>query len=147
MKDMGTGNNRSMSKGKIQAILKVSIAIGIGLVILIVGISLWSTPVDTKMTKAEFQIKYFQNALEQYHKDYDRYPTTEEGVILLTKQEDPDGNMYLIRLLDDPWGNPYNYVSPGIHNTGQYDLWTYGADNAPGGKDYNRDITNWGNRE
>jgi general secretion pathway protein G len=42
----------------------------------------------------------------------------------------------------DPWGNPYHYKSPGDH--GEYDLWSYGADNAPGGEGEAADVTSWG---
>ena len=41
----------------------------------------------------------------------------------------------------DPWGHPYSYRSPGEH--GEYDLYTLGADNAPGGTGENQDIANW----
>ncbi len=147
MKDMEIEEDKSISKSKMQTLLKVSIVIGLGLVILIIVVLRWPAHVDTKMAKAEFQIKYLKDALEQYHKDYGRYPTTEEGLNLLTEQEGPDGNVYIIRILNDPWGYPYNYIYPGVHNKDHYDLWIYGADNALGGKDFNKDITNWDNRE
>ncbi len=41
--------------------------------------------------------------------------------------------------LNDPWGHPYVYRSPGTHNT-DYDLCSYGPDGNEGGGD---DITNW----
>ncbi len=143
MRDIEAGNNRSMSKGRILSTFGISIVIGIVVIILLVIVFRWPTHIDTKMTKAAFQIKYYQEALEKYKEDYGRYPRTEEGLILLTEQRDSDGNTYLVRLLNDPWGNPYNYILPGNHNTGHYDLWTYGADNAPGGEYFNKDITNW----
>ena len=41
----------------------------------------------------------------------------------------------------DPWGHPYRYRIPGEH--GEYDLYSLGADDAPGGTGENQDITNW----
>jgi general secretion pathway protein G len=42
----------------------------------------------------------------------------------------------------DPWGKPYQYkCCPGDH--GDYDIWTYGADGAPGGESENADVTSW----
>ena len=42
----------------------------------------------------------------------------------------------------DPWGNPYKYrCCPGQH--GDYDLWSEGADGAPGGEGENTDIVSW----
>jgi len=93
--------------------------------------------------KAKIRIENLEAALEQYHKDFGRYPSTEEGLQLLVEKKNPRGEVYLFRFRKDPWGIPYYYCSPGIHNKESYDLWTYGADNAPGGKDENEDIVNW----
>ena len=41
----------------------------------------------------------------------------------------------------DPWDNPYQYVSPGIHNPDGFDIWSYGPDGINGTED---DIGNWG---
>ena len=49
---------------------------------------------------------------------------------------------YLKRLPDDPWGKPYQYANPGTH--GPIDLFSLGADGAPGGEGENADIGNWG---
>jgi general secretion pathway protein G len=48
---------------------------------------------------------------------------------------------YLKRLPKDPWGNEYQYLSPGTR--GQFDLYSFGADGKPGGSDLNADIGNW----
>jgi general secretion pathway protein G len=42
----------------------------------------------------------------------------------------------------DPWGNDYQYTSPGTH-TKDYDLYTLGADGQPGGEGVDADIGNW----
>ena len=41
----------------------------------------------------------------------------------------------------DPWGRAYLYESPGQH--GEYDLYSYGADGAPGGEGDARDVGSW----
>lgn len=40
----------------------------------------------------------------------------------------------------DPWGTPYQYLSPGLHNELTYDLWSNGPDKLTGTVD---DIGNW----
>jgi general secretion pathway protein G len=40
----------------------------------------------------------------------------------------------------DPFGNEYQYQSPGTHNSDGYDLFSAGADRKPGTAD---DIGNW----
>jgi general secretion pathway protein G len=48
---------------------------------------------------------------------------------------------YLDKLPDDPWGNPYVYISPGMH--GEYDLESYGFDEEDGGEGKSEDIESW----
>jgi len=49
---------------------------------------------------------------------------------------------YLQHVSKDPWGNDYQYTSPGQH-TKDYDLFTLGADGQPGGEGNDADIGNW----
>ncbi len=87
-------------------------------------------------------------ALDLYELDNHQYPTTEQGLAsLLTK---PTGSpvpenwagpyFKKKRLPKDPWNHDYHYASPGVHNTTEYDLASYGKDAKEGGND---DITNW----
>lgn len=98
-----------------------------------------------KHAAAKVQIESLGTALDQFKLDTSRYPTTQEGLQAL--QTNP-GNLagwegpYLKKDVPrDPWGNPYEYKSPGDH--GEYDLWSNGADNAPGGEDEAVDVTSW----
>ncbi len=43
-------------------------------------------------------------------------------------------------LLIDPWGNPYQYRVPGVHNLEGYDFWSNGADGVAETAD---DVGNW----
>jgi general secretion pathway protein G len=45
------------------------------------------------------------------------------------------------RLPVDPWGQPYQYLAPGVH--GDFDIFTYGADGSPGGSGADADIGSW----
>jgi len=40
---------------------------------------------------------------------------------------------------EDPWNNPYVYISPGIN--GPYDLISLGADGREGGEGFDADIS------
>jgi len=44
-------------------------------------------------------------------------------------------------LQKDPWGNDYQYISPG--QAGPFDIFTLGADGEAGGEGVNMDIGNW----
>jgi general secretion pathway protein G len=94
---------------------------------------------------AQAQINAFEKALDTYRLDIGRYPTTEQGLnaLLVRPQNEQKWNgPYLSKAVPlDPWGKPYNYKSPGEH--GEFDLWSFGKDGQPGGKDEAADITSW----
>lgn len=100
----------------------------------------------SKTGTAEMQIEQLGTALDLYRLDVGRYPSTDEGLEVLVDAPAEAENWngpYLKRstVPDDPWGRPYRYRSPGEH--GIYDLYTLGADGAPGGDSENEDVTSW----
>lgn len=94
---------------------------------------------------AAAQIDSLDKALVQFRLDADRFPTTEEGLMVLNEQPaDAFGwaGPYLKKAVPmDPWGRPYIYKEPGEH--GDFDLYTLGKDGRPGGEAVNVDINNW----
>lgn len=102
---------------------------------------------DARVAKAKQDIQALETALTLFKLDNFRYPSTEQGLSALAKRP-ADGSArnwreggYLKKLNKDPWGNDYQYVSPGTH--GEYDLFSLGADGQPGGEGVNADIANW----
>ncbi len=101
-----------------------------------------------KITKAKSDIQSIESALDQYKMDNSVYPATDQGLQALLQppatgrvpKHYRDGG-YIKRLPQDPWGNPYLYASPGVH--GDIDIWSYGADGAPGGEGTDAEIGNW----
>ncbi|HVN38591.1 MAG TPA: type II secretion system major pseudopilin GspG [Myxococcota bacterium] len=99
------------------------------------------------------QIKDLEAALETFRMDNGRYPTTEEGLAALVappptleERSNYQANGYYLsgnRLPSDPWGNAYQYRNPGVHNASTFDLWSLGADGAPGGSGIDADLGNW----
>lgn len=91
------------------------------------------------------QIKDLESAAELFRLDVGRFPSNQEGLeALVTKPATANGwnGPYLRKGLPaDPWGNPYRYANPGKH--GDVDIYSFGADNAPGGDGENADIGNW----
>lgn len=88
------------------------------------------------------------SALDLYEVDNGMYPTTEQGLAaLVTASTTPPlpknwRGPYLKTKTQfkDPWGNPYVYRSPGVHNVDDYDLYSWGPDGAEEGND---NIMNW----
>ena len=42
----------------------------------------------------------------------------------------------------DPWGNPYQYLNPGVR--GEIDVFSFGADGVAGGERFDADVGSWG---
>lgn len=94
--------------------------------------------------KAKVDIAQIGNALNMYKLDNFVYPTTDQGLQALVtkptgtpapKNYSPEG--YLPKAPVDPWGNPYQYLSPGVR--GKIDIYSLGAD----GQQSEDDIGNW----
>lgn len=116
----------------------------IGLFATFIVVNVQDKPHDARIAKVKSDIAVLSQTLETYKLDNFRYPTTEQGLISLVSQPDGEENWkgsYIIKLQNDPWKNPYQYLSPGEH--GPYDIFSYGADGEPGGEAEGRDIGNW----
>jgi general secretion pathway protein G len=103
---------------------------------------------DARVAKAKQDIQSLETALTMYRLDNSKYPTSEQGLAaLVTQPTDPSikhwrPGGYLQRVSKDPWGNDYQYANPGTHGK-EYDLFSMGADGAPGGEGIDADIGNW----
>ncbi len=116
----------------------------IGLLAALVAPRLFPKLGKGKQAAAKAQIELLGQALDQYRLDVGSYPSTTEGLNAL--MTNPGGDKwdgpYLKKNVPlDPWGNPYNYQSPGSH--GEYDLYSLGRDNKPGGEGEDKDVTSW----
>ena len=90
---------------------------------------------SAKVSTAHAQVESFSSALDLYKLDMGRYPTSQEGLAALktkpTTAENWNGPYVKnTTSLNDPWGHPYTYVSPGRH--GEFDLSSNGPDGATG---------------
>ncbi|MNZ32423.1 Type II secretion system protein G precursor [compost metagenome] len=139
---------RSQSGFTLIEIMVVVVILGI-LAALVVP-QVMNRPDQAKVTVARGDIKAIGAALDMYKLDNFAYPSTQQGLEALVSR--PSGNPpaknwskdgYLKKLPIDPWGNPYQYLSPG--SKGTYDLYSLGADGKEGGSDNDADLANWDN--
>ena len=129
--------------------------IEIMVVIVILGVlaalivpSVIGRPEEARVIAAKQDVATIVQALKLYRLDNHRYPTTEQGLQALVAPPTVaplapswKSGGYLERLPKDPWGNPYNYLSPGVH--AEIDVFSYGADGARGGAGRDADIGSW----
>ncbi|MCG6869900.1 MAG: type II secretion system major pseudopilin GspG [Gammaproteobacteria bacterium] len=105
-------------------------------------------PDEARIVKAKQDIRAMEAALNLYRLDNYSYPSTEQGLEALISQpttppEPPNWKEggYVDRMPRDPWGNDYQYLSPG--ENGAFDLYSLGADGQLGGEGTAEDIANW----
>ncbi|MGH0034839.1 MAG: type II secretion system major pseudopilin GspG [Myxococcota bacterium] len=130
----------------------MAVVIIMGLLVGIVGYNVFAQVDKARVNTARATMSQLETALELYRMDNSRYPTTDQGLDALVSKPSgtpeprnyPSGG-YLKKkgALLDPWGNPYQYESPGSRNASDYDLWSMGADGSPGGDGVDADVTNW----
>ena len=80
--------------------------------------------------------------LKLYELDNGKFPTTEEGLAALLTKPSSAANWngpYIEKKPIDPWGREYQYKSPGLHRTYDYDLSSVGRD----GQESADDVKNW----
>ena len=118
----------------------------LGMLAGIVGPRIMKYVSSAKSDTADVQIEDLVTALEMYHLEVGQYPSQDAGLQALV--DEPPGVVgwngpYLgkPRVPKDPWGRDYHYRFPGEH--GAFDVFSYGADDSPGGDKENADIVSW----
>lgn len=103
---------------------------------------------ESRITAAKVDISTLMQALKLYKLDNQRYPTTDQGLKALVAKptSGPSANGwksggYIDKLPNDPWGNAYQYLSPGVR--GEVDVFSFGADGQPGGSGDDTDVGSW----
>ena len=119
----------------------------LGLLAALVGPRMFGKVGKSKQKAAKAQISLLETALDTYRLDVGKYPTTGQGFQAL--RTNPGGvkkwdGPYLSKAVPaDPWGNPYQYRSPG--ENGDVDIISHGADGAEGGAGEDEDVVSWKN--
>jgi general secretion pathway protein G len=118
----------------------------LGLLVGLVGPQVMKTLGGSKTKTARIQISDLATTLDIFRLDIGRYPTSAEGLQALVEKPSDAANWngpYLTKstVPKDPWGNDYNYRSPGEH--GSFDIWSLGADNRDGGEGEDQDVLGW----
>lgn len=129
--------------------------IEIMVVVLIIGVmaalivpKVLGRPDEARVIAAKQDIASLMQALKLYRLDNQKYPSTDQGLNALmmkpTIGQVPlnwKSGGYLERLPNDPWGQPYQYLNPGLR--GEIDVFSFGADAVAGGEGVDADIGSW----
>jgi general secretion pathway protein G len=121
----------------------------IGILASLVGPAVMRQLDRAQISAAQTDIKSIDAALGMFRMEHYRYPTEDEGLLILTGVAPPGSEIDESRLgpvikgevPKDPWNREFLYRYPGEH--GEYDIFTLGADGEEGGEGVNADIGNW----
>lgn len=149
MKKERKGKNKGGKRGF--TLLEIIVVVFIlSLLVAIVAPKIIGKTDDARISAAKVQIRNFETALKLFKLDNGFYPGTEQGLDALIKKPatgkipanyKEGGYLEQNKIPQDPWGNPYVYLSPGLH--GDFDIISYGADGKEGGERKDADIINW----
>ena len=140
---------------KIRAVEKGFTLIEIMVVVLIIGVlaalivpKVLGRPDEARVIAAKQDISTIMQALKMYRLDNQKYPSTEQGLAALVTKPTlapmpPNWKAggYIERLPKDPWGQPYQYLNPGLR--GDLDVFSFGADGVAGGEGVDADVGSW----
>ena len=128
-------------------LLELLVVLGIiALLAGIVGPQVMKHMGTSKTKAARVQIEDLAAALDMYKLDVGRYPATEQGLSALVEKPGDVARWngpYLrkSKVPLDPWQQAYHYAFPGEH--GNFDLYSFGADEKEGGEGEDQDINSW----
>ncbi|WP_321962348.1 type II secretion system major pseudopilin GspG [Paraburkholderia sp. J7] len=130
-------------------LIRIAVAVTLPVLLTVLFVSKTMTrPEEARHTLAKQDIATIMQALDSYRRDNGRYPTQAQGLRALIEKSNTNPTPgvwkeggYLARLPDDPWGNPYQYLNPGVH--GEIDVFSYGQDARQGGEGDDTDVGSW----
>jgi len=134
----------------------MAVVLIIGMLSGIVGFAVFQQVDKARVVTARAQIDRLESSLELYSMDNGRFPSTEQGLEALIQRPSgsPEPTNYQSggylkggEMPKDPWGNEFQYESPGSNNSRSFDIWSLGKDGAAGGDELDADIGNWSNQE
>ena len=105
----------------------------------VVTVSVQTYLLRSKQSIAKIEISKMMQALDVFYATMNRYPTNAEGLAILATKSDEFPDALLKSLSNDPWGNPYEYRSPGVFD--DFEILCFGNDRREGGTGKDKDIT------
>lgn len=123
-----TGRRKPVARG-FTMLEMMAVLVIIALIGSLVGIAVVKQIEKARVKTAKTQIKGFDSALGLFVVDKGRYPTEEEGLLILIEE----GFLDSLEVPKDPWGNDYEYRVRTTESGEEYIVICYGSNGQPGG--------------
>lgn len=124
----------------------MAVLVIIGLLAAVVVRNFMGQTERARVTTTKASLRMLDEAVLSFKMDTGRYPTEEEGLLVLIEppmdvENYPQGGYLRTKELPrDGWGNDFVYV-PYPESGQQYEIISYGADREEGGEKYNADLS------
>ncbi len=137
----------SRTAGRRSAFTLIEIILVLSIIAILMGAVIYNISGnldDAKSITARTGIQSITTSLKRYEMSNLNAPSNEQGLQALVTTPSgapkPRGWMQLLKELPmDPWGQPFQYRNPGVHNPTSYDVYSLGPDK----KESADDIGNW----
>jgi general secretion pathway protein G len=124
------------TKRKQQGFTLLEIMLVVRIIVIILGVAiskLGNTTGIAKAMRVQADIQAIKTQLQLYESMNGFFPSTEQGLQALVSQPQSDPRptrwyQLFKEMPKDPWGSDYIYRSPGLKNSGGYDLYSAGPD-------------------
>ena len=104
-----------------------------------VTLSVRHVMIKARQNAARSQIAALRDTVEKFYLDTNRYPTNDEGLMVLTQSPGKNAEPLLRLVPLDPWNHPYQYLCPGRNEP--FEIVSLGADGREGGDGADADIS------
>ena len=134
---------RRMARRNFTLIEIMIVVVIIGLLAAMVGPKILGSLDKAKVQTTKEQLVNLKDAVRSYYMDCSEYPSSLQD-LLTNPGNQKWGGPYLDarNLPQDGWGHDFIYTCPGADGM-DFDITSYGADNASGGEGKNADISCW----
>ena len=134
-----TNQRQRSRRGGFSLVELMTVMVILGLLAGLVTMSVRSYMVRGRQGTAKTQIASLADAMSTFNLEYDRYPTAQEGLPVLTAKSDKFVDGIMPKIPKDPWGNDYEYIPPAGETP--FEIISYGADKREGGTGADADIS------
>lgn len=140
---------RNQTKKKAFTLVEMmAVVVIIGILAAVIAPKIFNQVNKTSVTAAKQDIESLSNAVTLYRLDTSKFPYELRDLLYEPDDVRNWNGPYLSKrkIPRDPWGNEYQYASPG--NDGrEFDIWSLGEDAQEGGDGLAEDITSWAGEE
>ena len=133
---------RAMKRKAFTLVEMMAVVVIIGILAAVIAPRFFGQVGQASKVRVKQDVEMIKKAVTLYKFNTHHFPQEIRDLV-----NEPDGvngweGPYLEKMPKDPWGNDYQFASPGGDNR-QFDVWSYGRDGREGGEGEDADVLGW----